>query len=269
MFIEAHPEYAAAKWARHLDVSLSGYYSWKDRKEQRQKEVDEYKKMIKTIFQESKETYGVDRIRGELRKRGKTASYHRVKRFMDDMGLHSIHKRRRQRSLTDSRRARGDEYVNLVKDLEITEPFQVVSSDISYIRTMKGFEYLCTVKDIASGIVLAESMAEHMNSDLVLATIKKALNRWHLPAGTITVIEEARCTSQKVMEYLCENHIRQSFSRVGKPGDNAWSESFFANLKKEAVHWRHFKTREEARQAIFAYIEGFYNTKDTKKIGLS
>ena len=62
MFIESHPEYAAANWARHLDVSLSGYYSWKDRKEQRQKEVDEYKKMIKTIFQESKGTYGVDRI---------------------------------------------------------------------------------------------------------------------------------------------------------------------------------------------------------------
>ncbi len=61
---------------------------------------------------------------------------------MDDMGFHSIHKRRRQSSLTDSRRARGDEYVNLVKDLEITEPFQVVSSDISYICTMKGFEYL-------------------------------------------------------------------------------------------------------------------------------
>lgn len=56
MFIEAHPEYAAAKWARYLGVSLSGYYSWKDRKEQRQKEADEYKKMIKTIFQKSKST---------------------------------------------------------------------------------------------------------------------------------------------------------------------------------------------------------------------
>jgi putative transposase len=228
--------------------------------------VEEYKKMIKTIFQESNETYGVDRICGELRKRGKTASYHRVKGFMDDMGLHSIHKRRRQKSLTDSRKARGDEYVNLVKDLEITEPFQAVSSDISYIRTMEGFEYLCTVKDIASGIVLAETMAEHMSSELVLVTIKKALNRWHLPAGTIFHSDRgSQYTSKKVMEYLSENQIRQSFSRVGKPGDNAWSESFFANLKKEAVHWRHFKTREEARQAIFAYIEGFYNTSRIQK----
>jgi repressor of nif and glnA expression len=85
--------------------------------------VEEYKKMIKTIFQESNETYGVDRICGELRKRGKTASYHRVKGFMDDMGLHSIHKRRRQKSLTDSRKARGDEYaptlINLKKRISL------------------------------------------------------------------------------------------------------------------------------------------------------
>jgi len=65
--------------------------------------------------------------------------------------------------------------------------------------------------------------------------------------------------------FLTIAHILQSFSRVGKPGDNAWSESFFANLKKEAVHWRHFKTREEARQGIFAYIEGFYNTRRIQK----
>ena len=64
---------------------------------------------------------------------------------------------------------------------------------------------------------------------------------------------------------LQEYGILQSFSRVGKPGDNAWSESYFANLKKEAVHWRHFQTREEARQAIFAYTEGFYNTRRIQK----
>jgi putative transposase len=48
---------------------------------------------------------------------------------------------------------------------------------------------------------------------------------------------------------------------VGRPGDNAWSESFFANLKKEAVHWEDFNTLEDVREAMFAYIEGFYNTR--------
>jgi len=63
-----------------------------------------------------------------------------------------------------------------------------------------------------------------------------------------------------------KKNIRQSFSRVGMPGDNAWSESFFANLKKEAVHWCHFETRSQACEAMFECIEGFYNTRVYAKI---
>lgn len=264
--MEEHPEYSAAKWARYLGVSYSGYQDWKNRKQQQEAEIMAYKELIQDIFQKSQGTYGVDRTCGELRKRGKTASYKRVKRFMIEMGLHSIHNRRRQRSLTDSRKARGDEYRNLTQDLEITDPFQVICSDISYIRTAEGFDYLCQIKDVVSGVVLAESMADHMKSELVLETIKKALKRWNLPAGTIFHSDRgSQYISGPVMRFLEEKRIQQSFSRVGKPGDNAWSESFFANLKKEAVHWRHFKTRLEARQAIFAYIEGFYNTRRIQK----
>ena len=77
------------------------------------------------------------------------------------------------------------------------------------------------------------------------------------------VVKLSDATS-KTIKALAED-LGISFSRVGKPGDNAWSESYFANLKKEAVHWRHFQTREEARQAIFAYTEGFYNTRRIQK----
>ena len=78
---------------------------------------------------------------------------------------------------------------------------------------------------------------------------------------SITVRQGRRDTSTVVKDLLNCHKIEQSYSRIGKPGDNSWSESFFANLKKEAVHWAHFTTREEARDAMFAYIEGFYNTK--------
>src|SRR5690554_150118 len=117
-------------------------------------------------------TTRVDRICGCLRNRGFTASYKRVQRIMKELGLVSIHRRRRQRSLTDSRKSRSSEYPNLVRELNVTRPFQVISSDISYIRTSEGFEYLCTVKDVESGVVLAQSMAENMKADLVVKTIK-------------------------------------------------------------------------------------------------
>jgi putative transposase len=185
---------------------------------------------------------------------------------MKDLGLVSVHHRRRQRSLTDSRKSRGLKYPNLVRDLDINKPFQVISSDISYIRTAEGFEYLCTIKDVATGIVLAHSMANNMKVELVEKTITKAVNRWQLPAGCIHHSDRgSQYTAESVSNLLQKHGILQSFSRVGKPGDNSWSESFFANLKKEVVHWRHFQTREEVRQAIFAYIESFYNTRRVQK----
>lgn len=185
---------------------------------------------------------------------------------MEEEGLRSIHLRRKQRSLTDSRKARGDGYPNLVRGLQIDRPFQVLSSDISYIRTQEGFAYLCQVKDVASGMILASGMSERMKAELVLETIRQAVRSWHLPRGCIFHSDRgSQYTSEKVTAYISDRKIRQSFSRVGMPGDNSWSESFFATLKKEAVHWVHFNTGEEARHGIFAYIEGFYNTKRIQK----
>jgi putative transposase len=265
-FIQAHPEYAAAKWVRFLGISRSGYYEWKKRQDQQQEQRQAYIQLIRKIFEEGEGTYGVDRVCGKLREQGHKASYRKVQAIMKQEGLRSIHRRQRQKSRTDSRKARSDAYVNLVKDLEITKPFQVLSSDISYIRTGEGFEYLCEIRDVCIGIVLAYSMAESMKAELVTETIRKMMRRWDLPADCICHNDRgSQYTSAAVKQLLNAYQIRQSFSRVGKTGDNAWSESFYANLKKEAVHWRYFPTRMEARQAIFAYIESFYNTRRIQK----
>jgi len=258
----AHPEYPDTKWAAFLEVSRSAYYEWKKTREERKKVAGVYAETIRKIFDESGGSYGAERICAELRKKGFTASFHRVRDNMAAQGLKSIHLRRRQRSLTDSSRARGEGYPNLVHDLEIIAPFQVLSSDISYIRTKEGFEYLCQVKDVASGLVLAQKMSERMKADLVADTIRQMLRRWKLPVGCIFHSDRGSQYTSGAVKILLNSHkIEQSHSRVGKPGDNSWSESFFANLKKEAVHWVNFATREEARHAMFAYIEGFYNTK--------
>jgi transposase InsO family protein len=48
-------------------------------------------------------------------------------------------------------------------------------------------------------------------------------------------------------------------SRKGNCWDNAVTESFFGNLKRELVHHERFATRQEAKDKIFDYIEVFYN----------
>lgn len=122
---------------------------------------------------------------------------------MEKLELRSIHRKRRQRSLTDSRKARGDGYTNLVRDLDIQAPFQVLSSDISYIRTSEGFDYLCQIRDVKSGVVLVESMSEQMKAELVAHTIRKALKRWTLPKGCIFHSDRgSQYTSEMVMSLL-------------------------------------------------------------------
>lgn len=265
-FIAEHTEYPVAKWVEFLNVSRSGYYKWLDQRERRYQEAEEYERQVVKAFRDGRSTYGVDRICGVLRTKGYTASYYKVKRIMEKNGLESLHNRRRQRSLTDSSASKGKDLQNLVRGIEITEPFQVLSSDISYVRTQEGFEYLCQIRDVASGVELASTMADHMRAELVTDTIEKMLIRFDIPEGCIFHSDRgSQYTAEATVQLLNSSGILQSFSRVGKPGDNSWSESFYANLKKECVHWRSFETRQEAREEVFYYIEAFYNTRRVQK----
>jgi putative transposase len=243
-------------------VSRSGYYAWKKSREAREERRRRFDDDVRRVFDSGEGVYGAGRICGMLRKEGIKASFERVSDSMRRQGMKSIHLKRRQRALTNSTKARGDGYENLVKGMEIVRPFQVLCSDISYIRTQEGFAYLCVVKDVASGTILSTSMSDRMEAEFVLDAIRKALKSWKLPSETIFHSDRgSRYTSSLVTGYLSRNGIRQSFSGVGKPGDNSWSESFFSVLKKEAVHWVHFRTRGEAFEAMFVYIQGFYNTR--------
>ncbi len=185
---------------------------------------------------------------------------------MNEQKLYSVHLKY-QRSLTDSRRARGDGYPNLLKNTEITKPLQALSSDISYIPTNEGFEYTCTIRDIMSGVVLSSKTTSHMKKELVLDTINSLQKSWHLPKEIIFHSDRgSQYTSSEVMKLLSKLGFRQSFSRVGMPGDNSWSESFFSILKKELVFpIGRFQSRECARQAVFEFIEGFYNPSRVQK----
>lgn len=258
-FIETHDEHPVVKWAQFFEVSTSGYYDWLRHREERAERDRRYGDEVESIFLESHKTYGAERICAVLRQRGHSASFAKVRGIMRQCGLRSVHVKK-VKPLTDSRKARGDGYPNLLRDQEIIRPFEALSSDISYIPTDEGFDYLCQIKDIRSGVILAACQSERMTKELVLDTIKAAMKRWHTPKGAIFHSDRgSQYTSKEVVSLLQRLGFRQSFSRVGMPGDNAWSESFFSILKKEVVHCQRFKTREMARVAIFSYIETFFN----------
>ena len=254
------------KWAEKLQVSTSGYYEWLAGKPAREKKDQEEKRLVKKIYDEGKGTYGPDRICGIIRARGGSMGRDKCVRHMADMGLSSIHNRRRQRSLTKSKKARGDGYPNLLRKERSCLPRHALSSDITYLRCDEGFDYLCTIKDIVTGEILGRHSSDRMTKELVINAFLGMQARYHLESGCVFHSDRgSQYTSKAFMELLKELGLRQSFSRVGMPGDNSWSESFFANLKKEKFHWQHYKTREEVREAVFEYIEVFYNGQRAQK----
>lgn len=231
--IAAHPEYPESKWARFLRVSRSSYYEWKKTREERERRARDYAERVRRVFEESGGVYGADRICGTFRSRGYGASFRKVRECMSSQGLRSIHMRRRQRSLTDSVASRGDGYANLVKG---NGNRQAVSGDIERHQLhsdRRGIQYLCQIRDVASGMILAAGMSDHMKAELVLDTIRKVVLSWDIPEGCIFHSDRgSQYASEKVMKYLGKRRIRQSFSRVGTPGDNSWSRKLLLSSEK-------------------------------------
>jgi hypothetical protein len=144
----------AAVYSRNS--SLSGSLgSLRDEAQLATEAVNRVETQVTEVFEKSEGHYGAERICGVIRKDGGHASFGVVKGIMERHKLISSHCRRRQRSLTDSRKARDDRYENLTDDVTIVRPFQVLSSDITYIRTGEGFDYLCQIRD---GICIGDSL---------------------------------------------------------------------------------------------------------------
>lgn len=257
-----------AKWAILLQVSRSGYYQWLSQREADLAKEKEEKEQIKRIFDEGEGSYGPERICGIIRERGGHMGRDKCSRHMAVMGLNSVHNKRRTRSLTNSKKARGDGYPNLLRLEYPIVSRMALSSDITYLRSSEGFEYLCIIKDVVSGEILGRCCAPKMTKELVINAFMGMLSRYgnELKEGFIFHSDRgSQYTSKAFMELVKGSGGRQSFSRLGTPGDNAWSESFFANMKKEKFHWTHFETREKIRAVVFEYIEVFYNGKRAQK----
>ncbi len=158
--------YPVVKWAKYFEVSTSGYSTWHERISERKAQEDCFDRLVREIFESGRGAYGAERICGIIRKRGFHVNYKKVKRSMNEQNLFSVHLRY-QRCLTDSRKSRGEGFSNLRKNVVITEPFQALSSDITYIPTDEGFEYTCT----KTGIILARKTADRIKKGLILATL--------------------------------------------------------------------------------------------------
>jgi putative transposase len=267
-------EYAANKAAETADaptivdmcawmgVSKSGYFAWKDRPASATAQRQDFLKgKIRTIFEDSDETYGYRRVHAELLRAGEQASPELVRRLMRDLDLVPCQVRT-PRSLT--RQAAGIAAVpDLVRrDFTAEAPYTKLVSDVTEIKTWEGKLYLATVMDCFNKEILGYAMADHFRTELTTAAMDMAATNHPLASDCIAHSDRgSNYTSQAYVETLGRLNLAQSLGRTGICFDNAASESFFATLKKERVYRTVYPTRERAMRDIARYIELFYNRK--------
>lgn len=248
-------------WCEALDVSPSGYYAWCERDiSPRQQSDARLGDEIERVFADSRRTYGSHRVWRALRERGIRTSRKRVERLMRERGLRSIRARKRRVRLTSAGQSAYFAPNRLQQDFHATRKNEKWVTDTTYIPTREGWLYLVSVMDLFSRQVVGWAMGEHHDADLATSALDMAIGRAQPDLGLIVHSDRgSEFANARFHGRATEAKIRLSMSSTGNCYDNAPAESFFATVKLEAIPEGIFASRQQARMALFDYIEVFYN----------
>jgi len=241
-----------------LEVSSSGYYAWRGRPESRRSREDrELKSKIRLIFKKSRQTYGNVRIVDELRDQGIQCGRKRVSRLMTEDKLVPKKARRfRRTTVAEPDHAKAPNVLD--REFTVDAPDTVWVGDITYLWTSEGWLYLAVLLDLYSRRVVGWAVKSHLGQELAIAALDRALYERGSHEGLLHHSDQGcQYTSAEYQKKLKNRGLSVSMSRKGNCWDNAVAESFFATLKVELGD--SFSSRQAAHDALFDYIEVFYN----------
>jgi transposase InsO family protein len=255
--------HAVAMLCRIVGASVSGFYAWlraipaTQARAEAEAELCGY---IGHVFAAGRRVYGAPRVHAELRRRGRRHSRRRIARLMREMGLQAQRGRRRPPRTTNSQHDLPVAPNLLDRHFVAGRPDTVWLADISYLPTDEGWLYLAVVEDLATREIVGWSMTDHLRAELCVDALVMALQHRRPGPGLVHHSDRGgQYAAEPYRKVLRRYGIKQSMSRKGDCLDNAPMESFFASLKKEQVHHARFRSRAEARAAVFEYVEVFYN----------
>jgi putative transposase len=259
----ARGAYPVRLMCRLLGVSAAGFYAAQQRPPSARTQRDQTLRLqVRAAHTKSRRTYGAPRVHFELRAQGVPVAKKRVARLMREDGLVGLRPRRWVRT-TDSAHAHPVAPNVLNRQFgvdQVTGLDQVWVSDLTYVPTREGWLYLAIVLELASRRVVGWAMRETLDADLALAALRMALADRRPAPGLLH--HSDRGSQYACGEYralLAAHGLEASMSKKGDCWDNAVAESFFATVETEVIMEADWPTRDAARQAIFAYIETWYN----------
>lgn len=258
-------EFTVRLMCRVLEVTTSGYYASLKRPPSWHALIDEVlMARVRIVHYESRETYGAPRVYRALQAEGLPTSTKRVARLMREDGLVARPRRRYRVSTTNSNH--GDPIApNLVaRQFDVTGVGlnRVWVADLTHIPTREGPLYLATVLDLGSRRCVGWAMRDTMEVELALSALRMAGEARRPAPGLIHHSDRgSQYASGEYRAELAAHGMVASMSGKGDCYDNAVAESFFSTLEFELLMQSEWHTREDARRAIFRYIETWYNSR--------
>lgn len=241
-------------------VSKSGYYAWcrRDNSEKNAKEL-KLLRAIEDVHRSSRKSYGSPRIFRQLQAMGHGVGKTKVERTMKKHGIRAKTKRK-FRVTTDSKHKLPVAPNLLNRNFSPNKPNQVWASDLTYVWTHEGWLFLAVIVDLFSRQVVGWSLDKTMTKELVCSALRQAYFRRQPGTGLLFHSDRgSQYCSREFRRQLTQYRMLQSQSRKANCWDNACVESFFHTLKTEMIYHEDFETREQARRAIFEWVEAFYN----------
>jgi transposase InsO family protein len=207
-------------------------------------------------------TYGAPRIHMELHETYRIpVGRKRIERLMRRAGLQGVQKRR-FRCTTRSGAPERFAPDLVQRNFTANRPNALWLADVTYIDTLEGFLYLAVVLDVFSRLIVGWAMDSRLGSQLVLAALEMSYVQRRHPRKVIYHCDHGTENTAIAFGTRCAQlGIRLSMGSVGDCYDNAMMESFFSSLEAEVLDRNRFRTRDEARRAIFSWMAGWYNTR--------
>lgn len=215
---------------------------------------------IKSVHEKSQKVYGSTKITRIINKETvDTVNHKRVERIMKENGIRSK-VARKFKATTNSKHSLPVAENILNRDFTVDKPNEKMVSDITYLWTEEGWLYIAGIMDLCGQKIVGLSMGERMTKDLVINALNYAYLRAGKPSGVLIHSDMgSQYCSNDYQNLIKKYGFVCSMSRKGNCWDNAPMEAFWGKMKYEWLVDKHFKTREEARAAVFEYIEIFYN----------
>lgn len=246
-----------------LDVDRGTFYNYilrgKKGNAWYDKRREEFRVLIREVFDAYHQVVGAEKIRTILVQRGYRVSAAYIASLMQEMGLISV-RSISKRDYLSACEPKPKQNI-LQQQFSASRPNQVWVSDVTCFKLKGNYFYICVIIDLFSRKVIAWKISKKNSTQLITSTFRAAVEQRRPEEGLIFHSDRgSQYTSHRFQQLLRESKVSQSFSNSGRPHDNAVAESFFATLKREELYRKDYTSEIDFRKSIDEYIQ-FYNSR--------